>query len=115
MIIPGPEIALQALFEKAALLPRIPFPKEAKAFIGRDTRSGMKAGILRGYGAMADGLIKRFRQRFGSRLRVVATGGFARAIRPYSSQIQVIDGLLTLRALVLLGTATIYSHCQSNK
>ena len=101
LIIPGPEIALKALSEKAALLPSIRFPKKA-GFIGRDTRSGMEAGILQGYGALTDGLVERFGKRFGRKSRVIATGGLAALISRYSSKIDLVDPLLTLKSLVLV-------------
>ena len=99
LIIPGPEISLQALSHKAALLPQIPFPKQYKEFIGKDTVGGMKAGVLQGYGAMTDGLIERFRRRFGRKLRAIATGGLSPVLYPYTSQIDILDPSLTLKAL----------------
>lgn len=99
LIIPGPEIALKALSEKAALLPTLGFPKKAGLF-GRDTRSGMEAGILQGYGALTDGLVERFGKHFGRKFRVIATGGLARLIARYSCKIDRLDPLLTLKSLV---------------
>lgn len=102
LIVPGPEIALKALSEKAALLPSLDFPRKYGAFLGRDTQGGMKAGILQGYGAMADGLVERFRSRYGRNLKVIATGGLAPLIHPHTSQIDISDPLLTLKSLALL-------------
>ncbi len=99
LIIPGPEISLKALSEKAALLPPIEFPRQYRPFIGRDTRGGMKAGILQGYGAMTDGLVERFRRRFKGRFQVIATGGFARVIYPHTHKIDILDPHLTLKSL----------------
>jgi type III pantothenate kinase len=62
----------------------------------------MKAGILQGYGAMADGLVSRFRKRYGRMFRVVATGGLAKTLAPYSTQIDIVDPLLTLKSLARL-------------
>lgn len=102
LIIPGPEVSWKALTEKAVLLPKISFPKPSRRLplIGRDTKTGMEAGILQGYAALADGLIERFRLHYKTQPRVVATGGLAKAIYPHSSRIDVLDPLLTLRALV---------------
>ncbi len=100
LIIPGPEIAFKALCDRATLLPKISFPKGSFPLLGRDTRAGMKAGILQGYGAMTDGLVERFRRRYGRKFRVVATGGLAKAIYPYTSRVDVLDPLLTLKSLV---------------
>lgn len=100
LIVPGAEIALKALSEKAALLPRLPsFPKRAQSLLGRNTREGMEAGILYGYGALVEGLITQFKKRCGRALKVVATGGLCRILAPYTPQIKICDPLLTLRSL----------------
>ena len=102
LIIPGPEISWQALAEKTALLPKLPFPKPHRLLplIGQDTKTGMEAGILRGYAALTDGLIEKFRAQYKVGPKVVATGGLAKAIYPYSCRIDVLDPLLTLQGLV---------------
>ncbi len=108
LIIPGPELAFRALCEGTALLPSLRFPREKGTgsfrgtgkLLGRDTRSGMEAGILQGYGAMTDGLVRRFRRRFGRGFRVVATGGLATSIARYASSVDIVDPNLTLKSLV---------------
>lgn len=99
LIIPGPAISLKALSEKAALLPSLKFPWKHKGFIGQETREGMEAGILEGYAAMTDGLVERFRRRYGP-LRAVATGGLSKAIYPSARKVDTLDPHLTLKALV---------------
>jgi len=103
LIIPGPEIALQALIERAALLPKkIRLPKNHISFLGRNTYECLHSGTLQGYGALTDGLIERFRQRYGN-LRVVATGGFASHIKPYTRHLRShVDPGHTLKSLLLL-------------
>ncbi len=101
LIIPGPGISFEALGQKTALLPRLKFPQDFKFFLGRDTVSGMKAGILQSYAAMTDGLIERFKKQYGRRLRVIATGGFANTIACHTHFIDVADPSLTLRGLGL--------------
>lgn len=103
MIIPGPETAYKALGQRAALLPKgLPMPKRAKSFLGRNTRECMESGILEGYGAMTDELILRFRKRYGKNLRVLATGGFAEVIRPYSKHIGTVDPKHSIKSLLAL-------------
>lgn len=103
MIIPGPETALRALSQRAALLPKdLRFPKRAKSFLGRNTRECMESGILEGYGAMTDGLVQRFRDRYGKGLRVLATGGLATVIRPYAKSIQIVDPKHSVKSLLAL-------------
>ncbi len=108
LIIPGPQISLKVLSEKTALLPSIKFPHKS-GLLGQDTKSCMEAGILQGYGAMADGLVERFRKRYGKKLRVVATGGLAKTLAPYMSRVDLVDPLLTLKSLALLFKAKPHS------
>jgi type III pantothenate kinase len=103
MIIPGPETAYRALGHRAALLPKkLTLPRKAKSFIGKNARECMESGILEGYGAMTDELIRRFRTRFGKNLRVLATGGLAGVIRPYTKNIDIVDPQHSIKSLLAL-------------
>jgi len=103
MIIPGPETAFRALGQRAALLPKkLQLPKKARSFLGRNTRECMESGILEGYGAMTDGLVGRFKMRYSKKLRVLATGGFAETIRPYTKNIDIIDPKHSVKSLLAL-------------
>jgi len=103
MIIPGPETAYRALSQRAALLPReLPLPCKTKIFLGRNTRECMESGILVGYGAMTDELIRRFRERYGKKLRTLATGGYAGVIRPYARLIDIVDPRHSVKSLLAL-------------
>lgn len=103
MIIPGPETAYRALGQRAALLPKgLPLPIKARSFLGRNARECMESGILEGYGAMTDELIRRFRKRYGKNLRVLATGGFSEVIHPYARHIDTIDPKHSIKSLLAL-------------
>ena len=99
LIIPGPELAFQALIHKAALLPKnMRLPQKAASFLGTNTSNCMKSGILQGYGAMTDGLIERFKDRYGP-MKVIATGGFVSHLRPYTHSLDVLDPRLSVYSL----------------
>lgn len=103
LIVPGPETAYRALGRRAALLPKgLSLPKKAKSFLGRNTRECMESGILEGYGAMTDELILRFRVRYGKKLRVLATGGFAETLFPHTKSIDIIDPRHSIKSLLSL-------------
>lgn len=103
MIIPGPQIAFQSLVEQAALLPKkARLPQAAASFLGHNTYECMKTGILHGFGALTDGLVGRFKARYGSHLKVIATGGFAQHLKPYSKTLRRIDPKLSVKSLYLL-------------
>ena len=100
LIVPGMEVALEALVGRAALLPSVPM-KAPREFLGRDTRSSMAAGLFYGYGALCDGLVAGLKKRYAPRARVIATGGHARPAAPFCRSIQVVNPFLTLQGLEL--------------
>ena len=103
MIIPGPEISFQALLQRAALIPKnVRLPHKTKSLLGKTTYDCMKSGILEGYGAMTDGLIQRFRSKFGKNLKVLTTGGFTKHLGPFTKSIQIFDPKLSVKSLLLL-------------
>ena len=103
MIIPGPEIAFQTLLHRAALIPKnIRLPHKAKSFLGKNTYDCISSGVLQGYGAMADELIHRFKSKYSNSLRFIATGGFAKHLKPYTKAMTVIDPQLSIKSLRLL-------------
>jgi len=75
LILPGVEMALEALCKRAAKLPEVSI-KRADEFIGRDTVTSIQSGS---YWAAIDaiaGLIKRLRQQSGYEVSpIIATGG----------------------------------------
>ncbi|MBU0960585.1 MAG: type III pantothenate kinase [Proteobacteria bacterium] len=101
-ILPGIAISLEALSSRAAKLPRIDVSTPPQRVIGRNTIDAMKSGILYGYGALVDGLSERIRKDLcpqGEPLKVIATGGMAHLIAPYSKVIEEVDPMLTLSGL----------------
>lgn len=79
-ISPGVKISLEALSEKASLLPEISFERPERA-IGENTVECMQSGIVYGTAAMLDGLVKRIKGELGAEnATVVATGGYSKTI-----------------------------------
>ncbi len=104
-ILPGIAISLDALSTRTAKLPRINLASPPQQIIGTNTIDAMKSGILNGYGAMVDGLVTRIRTELcpdNEPLKVIATGGMAHLIFPYSALIEEVDTMLTLHGLHLL-------------
>ena len=108
-ILPGIAISIEALAQRTAKLPHIDVSDPPDTIIGTTTIEAMKSGILHGYGAMVDGLVEGIKTELVDSpdlpVKVLATGGMARIIAPYSRKIDHIDPLLTLRGLKL-----IYEH-----
>jgi type III pantothenate kinase len=97
-IAPGIMISSEALFRRAAKLPRVELIKPQKV-ITKDTVSGMQAGIMYGYAGLVDGIVDRMKAEISSEPLVVATGGLAKLIAGETKHIDVVDEMLTLEGL----------------
>ncbi|MDF2936560.1 MAG: coaX [Paenibacillaceae bacterium] len=100
-IAPGIGISTEALYQRAAKLPRIELVKP-KSTVGRNTVTSMQAGIIFGYAGQVDGIVQRIKEEFGTKPTVVATGGMAELIAKESRGIEVINPILTLQGLQLI-------------
>ena len=103
VICPGINISAEALFQRAARLPRVEVRKPP-AVIGQNTVDAMQSGLFFGYVEMVDGLVRRMRAELaeGDRAVVIATGGLADVISGESVAIQQVDANLTLDGLRLI-------------
>src|SRR6516165_4768304 len=99
-IFPGVEISLDALFGKAAGLRRMELV-EPKHVIGKSSAESIQAGMVYGFSAQVDGLVDRFVAELGP-CEVIATGGLAEPIIPYSHTVQHHEPWLTLYGLRII-------------
>jgi type III pantothenate kinase len=100
-IAPGLRISIEALFQRAARLPRIDLVRPARA-IGTNTAASMQAGIIFGYAGLVEALVARISRELGAPPRVVATGGLAELIVRETGAVPLVDQHLTLEGLRLL-------------
>ena len=98
VICPGIQISADALFQRAARLPRIDVKKPASV-IGRTTVASMQSGLFFGYVEMVQGLVRRLRHELGGSAFCVATGGLADVISPETDVVDAVDRDLTLQGL----------------
>ncbi|MBM3123730.1 MAG: type III pantothenate kinase [Chloroflexi bacterium] len=97
----GVNLAAEALFTRAAKLPRIDLQRPP-AVIGRNTVHAMQSGLLFGYVSMVEGMVTRFRSELGSGMKVIATGGLAEVIARETRVIDIIAPWLTLDGLRII-------------
>jgi type III pantothenate kinase len=100
-ITPGLKISAEALYERAAKLPRVELVRP-RTVIGRDTISAMQAGILYGYAGLVDGIVERMKKELGMDATVIATGGLAELVAPQTKSITEVRPNLTLEGLQYL-------------
>ncbi|MCB0100688.1 MAG: type III pantothenate kinase [Anaerolineales bacterium] len=97
----GVNLAAEALYTRAAKLPRIDL-QVPPSVIGRNTVHAMQSGLLFGYVSMIEGMVSRFRAELGAEMKVVATGGLAEVVAKETNVINVIAPWLTLDGLRII-------------
>lgn len=100
-IMAGVNLAAEALYTRAAKLPRIDL-QVPPSVIGRNTVHAMQSGLLFGYVCMIEGMVSRFRSELGGDMKVIATGGLAEVIAKETKVIDIIAPWLTLDGLRIL-------------
>lgn len=108
-IVPGIGISLEALFQRAAKLPRIEIKNPGKV-IGKNTVESMQAGIYFGFLSQVEGMIKKIKEELKQNCKVIATGGLAKL---FFSEVKFIDKIvptLTLDGLNLVYQRTFVDY-----
>lgn len=100
-IAPGVGISMEALFQRAAKLPRVEL-KKTDSVICKNTISSMQSGVFYGYVGQVDGIVYRMKEELGAETAVVATGGLASLIASESKTIDYVAPMLTLEGLALI-------------
>ena len=100
-IFPGIHVAMEALFERAAMLRRVELAPP-KSVIGRTTAHAVQSGMIYGYAGLVDAMVERIRGELGAGARVIATGGLAGRIADESRTIERVEPFLTLEGLRMI-------------
>jgi type III pantothenate kinase len=102
IISPGAEISIEALYERAAKLPKVELA-EPRSLIGKSTVDAIRSGIAFGFAGQVEGIVRRMRGELGDDTKAIATGGLARVVVPFIREtIDDVDELLTLVGLRLI-------------
>lgn len=107
---PGVLLSLKALYQSAALLPKIRIAYR-RSVVGTDTQSCMQSGIFWGHFLMIEAMIRKIKSQLKYRPLVIGTGGlshfFARGGRNTAKEDFLFDHVdtdLTLKGLYILAT-----------
>ena len=79
MIAPGIRISMDALSKECSQLPTVSLTAPKKA-INLNTSESMKSGIVFGFAALIDGMLKRYIKEYGPVKSILATGGLSKPI-----------------------------------
>lgn len=101
IIAPGLTISAEALFARAARLPRVDIRRPAQ-LIGTNTVTAIQSGTYYGYLGLIDGILARLKKEIPGLKKIVATGGLAALMVEDSEHIDEFDPELTLKGLKLI-------------
>ncbi len=100
-IAPGIGISTEALFTRAAKLPRVELVKPPSV-IGKNTVNSMQSGIIYGFAGQVDAVVTRMKKELPGDPLVVATGDMADLIAGEARTVVRVDPLLTLTGLRII-------------
>lgn len=100
-IAPGIGIAAEALFSRAAKLARVDLTRPPSV-IGRNTAHALQSGLLFGYVGLVEGMVARFYDELGPKMKVIATGGLAEVVAAETDVLQITAPWLTLDGLRII-------------
>jgi type III pantothenate kinase len=102
VLAPGIEVSMDALFARAARLPKVPFTAPERV-ISQTTTAALQSGLVYGFAGQVDAIVDRIKEELSAPdAPVVATGGLADLIAPHSRTITAVDPELTLQGLRLV-------------
>ena len=82
VILPGPQLSMNALVQKTAQLPQIdPAARAPESVLGKSTSACLQNGFVLGTASLLDGLADRFCAELGAQTAFYATGDLPRSIR----------------------------------
>lgn len=100
VIQPGVRTSAETLFRRTSKLPATELVAPNKV-IGTRTEECIRAGVVFGAAESVDGLVRRIKKEWpGEQVpRVIATGGLAAELKPYCTEIDLVEPDLTLHGL----------------
>jgi len=102
VLAPGVEVSMDALFARAARLPRVTFAVPERV-ISQTTVAALQSGLVYGTAGQVDAIVDRIRAELDAPdAPVIATGGLAELIAPHSRTVTAVDLELTLHGLRLV-------------
>jgi type III pantothenate kinase len=101
VICPGPQIAADALFQRAARLPRVDV-RRPPSVVGRNTVNAIESGLFYGYVGMVDALMRRIADEIGGRAMGIATGGLAPLVLSETNAFDAHEPDITLHGLRII-------------
>ena len=100
-IAPGLLISAEALFARAARLPRVEIKRPPKV-IGTNTVDNLQIGLFYGHIGLVDSILEKMIAELGAETTCVATGGLSHLVAGESRYIKHVNDTLTLEGLRMI-------------
>ncbi len=101
VIVPGIQVSLEALLDRADKLTRVEIAAPPR-IVGRNTPHSLQSGVVHGYASLVDGLVQKLKDELAFPCETIATGGLAPLIAAHTKSIDSIDEQITLEGLRLI-------------
>lgn len=101
VISPGVNLSIKILHDMTAQLPKIQVKKQDHV-IGKSTIEAMNSGIYFGYISLVEGLIKRIKDEYGRKMKVIITGGLLSVFENSIPEVNYVEPDLTLEGLKMV-------------
>ena len=99
IIAPGVKLSLNALSNKATLIPKIELKKINKV-IGKNTISAVRSGFFWGYAGLIDNIIDLIKKETRKSFKVILTGGFSDLFKNSIKTKVIQDKDITIKGLI---------------
>ena len=94
-------MSLKTLYDYTSQLPKISLSEKEKIpLIGKNTVHSMKSGIYWGYISLIEGILKKIKNEYDMKFKVVATGGLSNLFNEKSFLFDEINENLTIIGLI---------------
>lgn len=97
---PGIQISIDALFQKASMLKPLEKIEKPPRVIGRSTNECIQSGLYYGYLGQMERMVELIADELDAKPTVIATGGLSGVLAPHSELVDAIDPYLTLKGLL---------------
>ena len=99
IIAPGVKLSLNALSDKATLIPKIDLKKINKV-IGNNTITAVRSGFFWGYAGLIDNIINLIKKETRKSFKIIITGGFSKLFKKSIKTKAIHNQDITIKGLI---------------
>ena len=101
VIAPGIKSSILNLNKSTASLPILNLKPNLKVY-GKNTKDALNAGFLWGYQGLINNIIKKITLKFGTKFKIILTGGYAKIFAKFINNKSTIDKHITIKGIMFI-------------